>query len=70
MTNLATVTNWPLIVTVVDIIWGVVITSASAISGYIFAKKFGDTSPKSESTHNIETMCWAGFENTIRLVES
>ena len=42
MTNLATVTNWPLIVTVVDIIWGMVITSASAISGYIFANKFGD----------------------------
>ena len=41
MTNLATVTNWPVIVTIVDIIWGVVITSSSAISGYIFAKKFG-----------------------------
>ena len=46
MTNLATVTNWPVIVTIVDIIWGVVITSASAISGYIFAKKFGDRSPR------------------------
>ena len=46
MTNLATVTNWPVIVTIVDIIWGVVITSASAISGYIFAKKFGDRHTK------------------------
>ena len=43
MTNLATVTNWPVMVTIVAIIWGVVITSASAISGYIFAKKFGDS---------------------------
>ena len=41
MTNLATVTNWPFIVTIVDMIWGVGITSTSAISGYIFAKKFG-----------------------------
>ena len=41
MTNLATVTNWPVIVTIVDIFWGVVITSSSAISGYIFAKKVG-----------------------------
>jgi uncharacterized membrane protein len=46
MTNLATVTNWPIIVTIVDIIWGVIITSSSAISGYIFAKKFGGRDTK------------------------
>ena len=40
MTNLATVKDWPLIVSVVDIIWGMVITSVSALSGYIFAKRF------------------------------
>ena len=46
MTNLATMANWPVIVTIVDIVWGVVITSASAISGYIFAKKLGERRTK------------------------
>ncbi len=33
LTNLATISNWPLLVTVVDIIWGMVLsTSVSAIS--------------------------------------
>ena len=40
MTNLATVKDWPVIVTIVDIIWGMIITSMSALSGYIFAKRF------------------------------
>ncbi len=39
MTNLATVKEWPVIVTVVDIIWGMIITSTSALLGYIFATK-------------------------------
>ena len=39
MTNLATLNNWSVLVTIVDIIWGMVITSASALSGYLLAKK-------------------------------
>ncbi len=41
LTNLATLKNWPLTVTIVDLIWGVVL--AGSISGITFfiASKFG-----------------------------
>lgn len=35
MTNLATVKNWSVAVTVVDMAWGTVLTSASAWAGYM-----------------------------------
>lgn len=41
LTNLATVKNWPLMVTVVDLVWGMTLsTSVSAIS-YFIATKLG-----------------------------
>lgn len=33
-TNLATIKDWPVKVSVVDIVWGVFITGTSAVSGY------------------------------------
>jgi uncharacterized membrane protein len=35
MTNLATVKNWSVAVTIVDMAWGTVLTSASAWAGYM-----------------------------------
>lgn len=34
-TNLATIRNWPVIVTVVDLIWGTFLTAISATAGYL-----------------------------------
>ncbi len=39
-TNLATLKDWPVVVTVVDIIWGTVVTSASAAGGYLALRWF------------------------------
>lgn len=39
-TNLATLKDWPVVVTVVDIIWGTVVTAASATGGYLALKWF------------------------------
>ena len=69
MTNLATVTNWPVIVTIVDIIWGVVITSSSAISGYIFAKKFGGQRHQRVNPRKTQKQ-YVGLDTNIRLVET
>lgn len=41
ITNLATLKNWPLSVTVVDLIWGTFVTAASATGGYWAARHFG-----------------------------
>lgn len=38
LTNLATVKDWPLIVTVVDIIWGTVLTTVVSLGGYFAGK--------------------------------
>ena len=35
ITNLATLRNWPLVVSVVDLAWGIFVTSAAALSGYL-----------------------------------
>ena len=37
MTNMATLKGWPLSVTIVDIVWGIVITGTSSIVGYVIA---------------------------------
>ncbi len=34
LTNLATLSNWPIRVVIVDIIWGLVLTASVSISGY------------------------------------
>ena len=41
LTNLATLKNWPLIVTVVDMIWGTVLSAAVSIITYFIAQKMG-----------------------------
>jgi uncharacterized membrane protein len=38
LTNLATVKDWPLIVTVVDMIWGTVLSLAVSYAGYMAGK--------------------------------
>ena len=40
LTNLATIKDWPLIVTIVDLAWGAVLTGAVAAGGYYAAKMF------------------------------
>ncbi len=37
LTNLATLKNWPLTVTIIDIIWGIVLTTIVAVAGYYIA---------------------------------
>jgi len=39
LTNLATLKDWPLIVTVVDLIWGTVLASAISLITYLIANK-------------------------------
>jgi uncharacterized membrane protein len=38
LTNLATVKDWPLIVTIVDMIWGTVLSLAVSCAGYMAGK--------------------------------
>ena len=41
LTNLATLKNWPLIVTLVDLIWGMTLAATVSTVSFIVAKKFG-----------------------------
>jgi uncharacterized membrane protein len=40
LTNLATVKDWPLIVTIVDLIWGMFVSAAVSVATYFIALKF------------------------------
>lgn len=40
LTNLATVKDWPILVTVVDLIWGTVLTGSVAAASYYLGKTF------------------------------
>ncbi len=40
LTNMATIKQWPLIVVVVDIIWGTVLTGSVAVLSYCTASRF------------------------------
>jgi uncharacterized membrane protein len=40
LTNLATVKDWPIIVTIVDLIWGTVLCGAVAWGSYLISNKF------------------------------
>ena len=40
LTNLATIKNWPLLVTIVDLIWGTFIASSVSTLTYFIATKF------------------------------
>lgn len=41
LTNLATVKDWPLIISIVDLIWGMVLSAAVSVITYFIALKFG-----------------------------
>ena len=41
LTNLATIKSWPLIVTVVDMIWGTTLSASISVITYFIAKKIG-----------------------------
>ena len=38
ITNYATLRNWPVAVTILDIAWGAILTSVSAMAGYLFLR--------------------------------
>ncbi len=38
LTNLATVKNWPLLVTIVDLIWGMALTTVVSLAGFFAGK--------------------------------
>lgn len=40
LTNLATIKNWPLVVTIVDVIWGTILTGTVAGVSYLILTKF------------------------------
>ena len=41
LTNLATIKNWPLLVTIVDLIWGMVLSASVSVISYFIAIKIG-----------------------------
>jgi len=41
LTNMATISRWPLVVVVVDIIWGIVLTGAVSVLTYLIGTKIG-----------------------------
>jgi len=41
LTNLATLKDWPLLLTVVDIIWGMVLSASVSLISYFIAMKLG-----------------------------
>lgn len=41
LTNLATVKDWPLIITMVDLIWGMTISASVSVITYFIANKLG-----------------------------
>ncbi len=41
LTNLATLKDWPLVVTVVDLIWGTVLAASVSVATYTVATKIG-----------------------------
>ncbi len=41
LTNLATLKDWPLALTVVDLIWGTILAGSVSVGTYFIAHKFG-----------------------------
>ncbi len=39
LTNLATIKNWPIIITIIDIIWGTILTAIVSLVSFFIAKK-------------------------------
>ena len=40
LTNLATLKDWPLLITVIDIIWGIILSVSVSLISYLIAVKF------------------------------
>ena len=38
--NLATIRDWPLVVSLADLAWGMIITTAVSLAGYFTGKRF------------------------------
>jgi uncharacterized membrane protein len=38
LTNLATIKNWPILITVIDLIWGIVLTTVVSLAGFLVGK--------------------------------
>lgn len=41
LTNLATIKNWPIIVTIIDLIWGTVLAASVSVVSFLIASKIG-----------------------------
>jgi uncharacterized membrane protein len=41
LTNLATIKDWPLIITIVDLIWGMILSASVSVITYIIARRLG-----------------------------
>jgi len=41
LTNLATVKDWPLIITIVDLVWGMTLSATVSVITYFIAQKLG-----------------------------
>lgn len=41
LTNLATVKNWPIVITIVDLLWGMAVSAAVSVITFFLARKFG-----------------------------
>ena len=41
LTNLATLRDWPLLLTMVDLVWGTILTTATAVSSVWLGRKLG-----------------------------
>ncbi len=41
LTNLATIKSWPLTVTIVDMIWGVVLSALVSLAGFLVGQRLG-----------------------------
>ena len=39
LTNMATISSWPLVVVIVDIVWGIVLTGSVSLISYLIATK-------------------------------
>lgn len=40
LTNLATLSRWPLVVAVVDMVWGTIITAMASLAGFVAIRTF------------------------------
>lgn len=41
LTNLATIKDWPILITIVDLAWGMILSASVSTAAYLFATKMG-----------------------------